>query len=60
MMRVAVAAEEGHVERIKVRGHAVGRCHRAQAHDMFVSPPSPITSTVFTGSSTANACQILS
>src|SRR3954464_2790917 len=29
-------AEERHVERVKVRGHAVSRRHRAQAHDVFV------------------------
>src|SRR5438874_5423515 len=32
-------AEKTHVERIEIRGHAVGRGHRAQAHDVFIGLP---------------------
>src|SRR5882757_9420071 len=32
-------AEEFHLERIKVRRHAVGRSHRTQADDIFVGAP---------------------
>ena len=54
------AAEEGHVEGIEIGCHAIDRGHRAQRADGIKVRPSPITPTVRTGNSTANACQIRS
>jgi hypothetical protein len=48
-------AQEFHVERIKIRGHAVGRGYRAQAHDIFVgaSPQPALPATGMPGSRSA-------